>query len=103
MTEPARLRNTPTRRLALCIVLLALALARGAWGAPPSEEQWEQSGRPLPEPRFLQPRLDPELRSYTLRADPRPSGRLEVRCTAILADLVKRWSAAFHERYPEVR
>lgn len=88
----------------IATALVAAVLVPAVSGAvPPPDPEWERSGRPLPEPRFLQPRLDDRLPHYPARPATPLNGRLRVRATAILADLVTRWKEAFEERYPGVK
>lgn len=94
-----------TRRLSvLAASLITVMLVPAVCGAvPPPDPAWARSGRPLPEPRFLQPRLDDRLPHYPVRPAVLLEGRLGVRATAILAELVSRWGDAFQERHPGVQ
>lgn len=68
-----------------------------------SATAWAQDGRPLPEPEFLQPRLDDKLPTYTRCASATLSGKIEGSAPAILPKLVARWLSAFHAFYPELK
>lgn len=66
------------------------------------QEQWKAHGRTLPTPELLQPTLDPALPSYAPRRDLALSGHLRGAASDVLADLTKRWAAAFQAYYPNV-
>lgn len=89
------------RRLVTAIVagLLLAALPPSVKGDP---EAWNQYGRPLPRPEFLQPRLDPALPVYQRRTDVHLSGHFVGAASNVLPDLVLQWIAAFKQYYPEV-
>lgn len=58
-------------------------------------------GRPLPPHELLQPTLDPELSAY------RPSrirlhAHLKAAASDVMAELVRRWTAAFHKYQPGI-
>jgi len=82
--------------------ILLGALISPAIAVPPSDPEWERSGRPLPEPRALQPRLDDQFPHYQ-QSRLALQGQFEVHCTAILVDLVRRWATAFAQIHPQVR
>jgi phosphate transport system substrate-binding protein len=69
---------------------------------PTQDAYNQQHGRPLPTPELLQPTLDPTLVDY--QAKPKNSLRGNYKCAAsdVLADLSKKWIAAFEKRYPKV-
>src|SRR5690242_14759723 len=66
------------------------------------QEAWKANGRTLPTPELLQPTLDPALPAYVPRHDIALSGHLRGAASDVLADLTKRWAAAFHAYYPDV-
>ncbi len=74
----------------------ALAALVCAAADPP---EWKIEGRPLPQREFLQPALDTGLPAY--RAT-HATGSLEGSAPPIMAQLARRWIAAFREREPNV-
>lgn len=73
--------------------------------APQTKEQAEQgekSGRSLPEPEILQPRLDAELPDYRPRTDIRLSGSFSGATSDVLPFLARRWIDGFKKYYPNV-
>jgi phosphate transport system substrate-binding protein len=61
-----------------------------------------QQGRPLPPPELLQPTLDPALPAYVpVRA--RLHAHFKGAASDVMADLVRRWVAAFNKYQPGVK
>lgn len=83
-------------------VMAAVVVAFGvATGSHAVATEWQESGRPLPEPRVPGPGLDPDLLPY--RSCPVAAGEaLTGTAPAILPDLVRRWIEAFKLRVPGV-
>jgi phosphate transport system substrate-binding protein len=59
-------------------------------------------GRPLPPPELLQPSLDPGLPSY-VPSRTRLQARFKGAASDVLAELVRRWAAAFRKYQPGIR
>ncbi len=82
------------------------------WLAPPvapSKPQTDaekaegmKSGRALPTPELLQPRLDPELPAYASPSGVKLTGHFKAAASDVLAKLVGMWIAAFNKHYPDV-
>lgn len=60
-----------------------------------------ESGRPLPPPELLQPTLDPKLPSY-MPSRTRLRAHFKAAASDVMAELVRRWAAAFHRFQPGV-
>lgn len=60
-----------------------------------------ESGRPLPPPELLQPTLDPALPSY-VPSRIRLHAHFKAAASDVMADLVRRWVAAFNKFQPGV-
>lgn len=85
--------------------MVAVLPVLGAVPSPASkaeQEQWKEHGRTLPQPEVLQPRLDPALPPYHPRPQLELSGHFTGAASDVLADLSKRWVAAFEKYYPNV-
>ena len=102
-------------RLAIATSILAGAIARGQngpsrvdgpipYGAPTAAmtASFQKEGRALPYPEILQPTLDPDLPPFKPAADSGLSGHLQGASSDVLADISKRWIAAFKAYYPGV-
>ena len=94
---------------AACALLLAAAgrptlFARSLPAKPSAAqtERWKQQGRDLPEPEWLQPRLDPTLPTFTPRQSPDLAGHLTGAASDVLAALTRQWAAEFKKYYPHV-
>lgn len=83
-------------------LLAGLLLAAGTRGMA-DPVAWNEFGRPLPHPEFLQPMLDPALPAYQPRADRHLSANLVGTASNVLPGLVQAWSVAFERYYPQVR
>lgn len=73
--------------------------------APQTKEQadeGEKSGRALPEPEILQPRLDAALPDYQPRTDLKLSGSFAGATSDVLPFLAQRWIDGFKKYYPNV-
>lgn len=101
---------TLPRRLLLALALL-LTCACSSLSArtlptkptPAETERWKLEGRTLPTPETHQPTLDPALPAYVPRRDLELSGQFKGASSDVLADLTKRWIAAFQKIYPKVQ
>jgi phosphate transport system substrate-binding protein len=72
---------------------------------PQTEQEAETgktSGRKLPEPELLQPKLDPALPAYRPRKDLKLSGTFKGAASDVLPGLANLWFAAFKKYYPNV-
>ena len=58
-------------------------------------------GRPLPAPELLQPTLDPRLPVFT-PSRTRLHAHFKAAASDVMAELVRRWAAAFHKYQPGV-
>lgn len=58
-------------------------------------------GRPLPPPELLQPTLDPELPAYS-PSRVRLHAHFKAAASDVMAELVRRWAAAFHKYQPGI-
>lgn len=58
-------------------------------------------GRPLPPPELLQPTLDPQLPSFT-PSRTRLHAHFKAAASDVMAELVRRWAAAFRKYQPGV-
>jgi phosphate transport system substrate-binding protein len=71
--------------------------------ATPAEiAAWRANGRTLPKPELLQPTLDAALPAYQTSPETKASGPLKGAASDVLAELTKRWMAAFQKLHPEV-
>ncbi len=70
--------------------------------SPAEAEHWKQNGRVLPERELLQPTLDAGLTAFRPKHDAALTGNLKGAASDVLADLTKRWIAAFRKHYPKV-
>ena len=103
-----RLSLRPARRLLWLLPVVAALTAQAARTLPtkPSAadtERWKQEGRTLPTPEAHQPTLDAALPAYVPRRDLELSGHFKGASSDVLADLTKRWIAAFQKIYPKVQ
>ena len=72
--------------------------------SPPTaadKARWAKQGRELPVREILQPTLDPALPAYGPRSG-EVSGHFRGAASDVLADLARRWIAAFQRYYPQV-
>jgi phosphate transport system substrate-binding protein len=93
-----------TRRLFPWFCVVA-SCAFGALPAPPTPAQqadWRDHGRTLPAPEFLQPTLDAQLPAFVPRRDVDVTGHFHGAASDVLADVSRRWVAAFQKIYPHV-
>lgn len=92
--------------LTLALLLLpAVAFAARAIPTKPTPAQtelWKHQGRDLPKPELLQPSLDESLPAFSPQHGPDLAGHLKGAASDVLADLSKRWIAAFQKFYPSV-
>ena len=82
------------------VVLLSVAVSAAPTGD--SAAAWSREGRPLPEPEWLQPRLDKDLPAYRPCSAQPVHGTYEGSASAIMPQLVHAWLAGFHVRQPDV-
>lgn len=93
--------NLIVLRLALAAAFL-LPCAASAAPAGGSGAAWAREGRPLPEPEWLQPRLDKDLPAYQPCSAQPLQGTYEGSASAIMPQLVHAWLTGFHARQPGV-
>jgi len=65
-------------------------------------EAGQKTGRKLPTPEILQPKLDPALPAYQPRASSELSGHFKAAASDVLPGLVRTWIAQFQKLYPSV-
>jgi phosphate transport system substrate-binding protein len=90
--------------LALLLPLAVWAQETAPTPAPPTaadKARWAKQGRELPVREILQPTLDPALSAYQPRSG-EVSGHFRGAASDVLADLARRWIAAFQQYYPRV-
>lgn len=89
---------------ASAVLLSVAAIARPipSKPTPAQTELWKTQGRELPAPELLQPSVDEALPAFTPRHGPDLTGHLRGAASDVLADLSKRWIAAFQKFYPSV-
>ena len=101
-----KLPNMQTTIIVLRLVLLAAFLPPCVVSAAPAGGRgaaWTPGGRPLPEPEWLQPRIDKDLSAYQPCSAQPLQGTYEGSSSAIMPQLVHAWLTGFRARHPGVR
>ncbi len=101
--SPSRRFSHKSRSFRAPFTLVATLLLAWTPVGRADPEAWNQFGRPLPQPEFLQPTLDPTLPAYQPRPELHLSGDFTGTASNVLPGLVQAWIVAFRRYYPEVR